>query len=162
MLKNSVMIFLVTIILLVSCGESPKSVVSLRPEKPVAGEKIKVLFTPRRLVGEDVKSVKMIAQISGLNGSENLFFDMEKKGESWSSDIETDNSGCLISLKFEDNQGRTEDNGQRGWNFILYDAMGRPKKSGYLLMGKVFLGEIHPIRRVDFERAREAFKKELE
>ncbi len=162
MRKNLVMIFLLTVILFVSCGESPKSVVSLRPEKPVAGEKIKVLFTPRRLIGENVKNVKMIAQISGPNGSENQFFDMEKKGESWITVLETNNSDCLISLKFEDSQGRTEDNAQRGWNFVLYDAMGKPRKSGYLLMGKVFLGEIHPIRRVDFERAREAFKRELE
>ncbi|NOZ63271.1 MAG: redoxin domain-containing protein [Calditrichaeota bacterium] len=158
------LVVLVLVTIVGSCGKAPNVTVSLKPEKPIAGEKITVQFKPRRLVSKNKKDQKiiMIAQLNGGDSEKNIIVPMDLKGDIWQAELQTDTAHCLLSVKFEDARGRVEDNNQWGWNFVLYDKDKRtPKKNGYFRKGKIYLGEGHAGARPDFERAKQVLGKEL-
>ncbi|OQX86622.1 hypothetical protein B6D60_05865 [candidate division KSB1 bacterium 4484_87] len=158
------LMMMVLIIMLISCSRSPDVTVALKPEKPVAGEGVTVIFKPRRLVSDNKKEQKinLIAQLKGKSSEKSLVVPMNLKGDTWHATLQTDTSHCLLSVKFEDALGRVEDHSKWGWNFVLYNGDQKtPHKNGYFFLGKVYLGESHPGARPDFERAKQTLEKEL-
>ena len=131
-------LFLLLPILLFNCSDKPQEMVSFYPEEPVAGQIITIKFRPEQLTQQPEQRVSVIAvfQTFGTQGIRTNTEKMILEKDIWKTTIDTDKDEYLLSIKFEDNLDRTEDNNGSGWHISLKDQNGNVQKNTHYQIGR--------------------------
>ncbi len=160
--KLIVVFFLITI--LFQCGSSQKQVVVWRPEQPHGGDKINIRYNSHseKAALSNAEHILMICEIYYEQHDTVLTQPMVKKKNNWKAELQLPSSGYLISIKFEDELNRVDDNNGRGWSIIVRDENNNVHKNTHYTLGQIYRGRNRPEALPYYKKAIEEFKKELE
>ena len=151
------------IIMLAGCSRSIQDRVAWSPEKPKAGDKVKITFRPQRLIETESSDAEifLVYQLVKERSVATFRIPMAAKKEHYRAQIKTEPGTVLLRLKFEDQTDRVEDNHGSGWNILVRDRRGRVVKNGYRKLGVIFSQENAAGFIPDYNKADSAFSQEL-
>ena len=100
----------------------------VKPEKPKAGDEVKIIYNPAGTLLEDSGKIEMTVYFNSRNRTENHIkscysFEMEKKGGSWTASFKIDPFSDFSALKFS-NEKYSDNNEGKGYFIRLYDSNG--------------------------------------
>ncbi len=155
---------ILSLFLLMTCSKKPmKEKVVYFPENPQAGETIAVKFFPKRLIQPQQKkySVFLIYQLYAPGAVSTKKIIMQGNGNPFEAEIETDARDYLLSIKFEDNMERYEDNSGLGWNFPLKYKSNKIQRNSMNKMGSIYDGLERPVDFPNYLKAINFYQKEI-
>jgi len=155
-------VVLVFAFLFLSCANAPDKAVVWSPLEPKENEEITGSYYPKAkdALIKDPQELVLIYQITYPDTEVLQITPMEKKGSSWQGRIKLEDKGYLVSFKFEDRKGRTDDNDGLGWNLIIKTREGKDPKDAHFALGRIYLGRTEP--QEDRQKALDEYLKELE
>ena len=157
-------LFVLMGLILLTCSRDVKDSVVWKPAEPAQGDIIKVTYNSNaanaRLVNSE--DIYLIYQLFRDDSDTTIIKQMKRSGDRWRLDIKDTEDICLISIKFEDNLARADDNAGRGWSIGLSDVGGSPIRNSHYYRGQILLGDIRPEAYPYYKKAIEEFEKELD
>lgn len=153
---------LILVFLFLSCAKAPDKAIVWSPLEPKENEEITINYYPKAkdaLINEP-KDLFLIYQITFPDTEVLQISPMEKKGASWQAKIKLEDKAYLLSFKFEDKKGRTEDNDGLGWNLIIKTSEGEDPKDAHFALARIYLGRTEP--QENRRKALDEYLKELE
>ena len=157
---KKVCFLLAGIIIIFSCSKHIDEVVVWKPNQPRSGDKITVIFNPRRLIGSD-QSIFMVYQLLQNQTVKTFRIQLKNKKNSWKTMINTEKNTYLLRLKFEDQMDRVEDNSGWGWNIMIRDNNGSIKRNTHHKLGVIFSQKKRSDFVPDYSAAIKEFNQEL-
>lgn len=162
-MNRKLIIFLFLITIFIQCGSSQKQVVVWRPEQPHGGDKINIRYNSHLEMAalSNAENILMICEIYYEQHDTVLTQPMVKKKNYWRAELQLPSSSYLISIKFEDDLNRVDDNSGRGWSIIVRDENNKVIENTYYTLGRIYRGRNRPEALPYYKKAIEEFKKEL-
>ena len=161
---QKISICIILLLILVSCSQkSIDDTVVIKPGEPKAGDKITIKFFPKRLINPEQKkfSVYLVWQLFESQGIRLDRIQMEKKSDCFIANVNTKESDCLLSIKFEDSMDRCEDNSGRGWNIMLENENGEVQRNASHQLGLIYNNTNRKSNFPDHKKAKQYFENEL-
>lgn len=161
-MKKSILSLLM-ILLLSTCQKLSKPCVNWFPNQPKQGEIVTINYNSKshdaKLVG--VSQIFLFCQCFFDSSDSMIIVPMKKSKDSWTFDITPPKKSYLLSIKFEDDLNRPDDNKGRGWSIPLLKPDGNIQENTYYTLGQIYSGKIRPEAFPDFRKAIEKFEQEL-
>lgn len=151
---------LLAVILLISVRSFAQTNLSIKPEKPQAGDDIQITYSPPENLTNSLSPLTAIVYTMG-NGGENAHdIGLEKNGNSYSGTVKTDTADNFVFFSFS-KDGNFDNNSGKGYWLRLYDGdslkTGANWSAGMFFMGYDRNAGMDP----DNEKALEYMQKEF-
>jgi peroxiredoxin len=151
---------LLAVILLISVRSFAQTNLSIKPEKPQAGDDIQITYSPPENLTNSLSPLTAIVYTMG-NGGENAHdINFKKNGNSYNGTVKTDTADNFIFFSFS-KEGNFDNNSGKGYWIRLYDGdslkTGANWSAGMFFMGYDRNAGMDP----DNEKALEYMQKEF-
>lgn len=161
---RNILVFLIIATILISCAKKTVDTIEFNPAVLKAGDKVSIRFSPQKLIGFENQNIliNIIGQYVGDQETRTIYLQMKKNNHFWEAELQTHKNDCLLSVKFEDNVGRVEDNDGIGWNLKLTDHNYKIKRNANFYSGQRIIQSDRNAVNFYNKQAILSFKNELE
>lgn len=162
-MRQKIILLLLGWAVLLTCSGPGDEVVIWKPQQPVAGDKITIIFNPERLIKPEKQelTVFLIYQQFLNNTIKPVRIPMAAKRNYWQAEIKPEAGTYLLRVKFEDHLERVEDNQGVGWHIIIRDRFGNEPQQAHAKIGLMYCQSEHAGLIPNYERAHQEFQREL-